>query len=93
MIEGEIFLRFQIKNEESKIIFFILCVLLFSSYLKGIARTEDITKNVSEVTLFSNGYAYPKTGDDVLWHINANGLTKWNDKAIFTRTFFSKTNR
>ena len=40
------------------------------------------------VTLFSNGYAYPKSGDEVLEHISEKGISGWDNAGIYFRTFF-----
>ncbi len=61
--------------------------LIFLSAAKCLAQSADADNNYS-VTLFSNAYAYPKTGDRVLWHISEKGLSRWDDAGIFTRTFF-----
>lgn len=64
----------------------ILFSFLFFSCLK--AQNSSDNKYEFEVSLFSNGYTYPKSGDEALWHISQNGLYDWGDPAIFTKTFF-----
>jgi hypothetical protein len=46
------------------------------------------TTNSYAVSLFSNGYAYPKSGDEVLKYISKKGVSGWNDGGVYFRIFF-----
>jgi hypothetical protein len=45
-------------------------------------------KDNFEITLASNGYVYPQSDNWRQNQISKNGLTKWSDPKLFTRTFF-----
>ena len=71
-----------------KRILVIICTgLMFISASSCLAQSAGTDNNYS-VTLFSNAYAYPKTGDHVLWHISEKGLSRCDYAGIYTRTFF-----
>ena len=61
-------------------------LILFTGYLKAQSKSSDA--NSFEVTLFSNGYTYPKSDDWHSNHISKQGLIKWSNANVFTRTFF-----
>lgn len=52
------------------------------------AQTNTPVTESFEVSLFSNGYVYPKSEDWQSDHISKQGLVKWDDSKTFTRTFF-----
>ena len=65
-----------------------LLLLLLLGALLGTTEAQDT------VTLFSNGYVYPRTDDEGGIYsrhgqIAENGLSGWNDPSVFTRTFFA----
>ena len=64
----------------------ILFSILFFPSLKA-QNISDTQKNF-EVTLASNGYVYPQSGNGRSNNISDKGLVNWNDAKAFTRTFF-----
>ncbi|MEO8820345.1 MAG: DUF3472 domain-containing protein [Ginsengibacter sp.] len=52
------------------------------------AQDTSGNKQTFEVTLFSNGYVYPKSDNWDLNVISKQGLEGWSDAKVFTRTFF-----
>ena len=53
-----------------------------------VLKKETDSGNSYSVSLFSNGYAYPKSGDEVLKNISEKGISGWKDDAIYFKTFF-----
>ena len=68
---------------------YLLWIILFSTifFTTAVAQNESNTGEYT-VSVFSNGYAYPKTGDEVLQHISKRGITGWDDVGIYFRIFF-----
>ena len=67
--------------------------LFLGMFFSTILFTTAIGQNESNtgeyaVSIFSNGYAYPKIGDEVLQHISKQGITGWDDAGIYFRIFF-----
>ena len=68
----------------------LLSSVLFSVLFFSCLKAQNISDNQNnfDVTLYSNGYVYPKSED---WHsnnISKQGLVNWDDSKNFTRTFF-----
>ncbi|WP_326992000.1 DUF3472 domain-containing protein [Chitinophaga sp. 212800010-3] len=76
----------------------LLCSLLLgacakpnNSELVSDAGKKPVTELVSKndtVTLYSNGYVYPKDQSNGYGSISASGLGAWTDSSGFTRVFF-----
>ena len=64
----------------------LLLLFLFSGFSKAQSNSTDT--NSFDVTLFSNGYVYPKAENWNSNNIVRDGLHNWNDPEVFTRTFF-----
>ncbi len=69
-----------------KLSFTLSFLILFFNNSK--AQTTDSDNSTFRVSLFSNGYVYPKSEYSRSNRISKEGLINWDDKKIFTRTFF-----
>lgn len=86
------------KQSRWKILFLALSFICLKSVIAQPANVSEMhnasdTRKSFAVTLFSNGYAYPKSGDEVLSHISEKGISGWDDAGFYTRTFFYPQNQ
>jgi hypothetical protein len=65
-------------------------ILFLSGFFFGNARPQNMphSNGMDSVTLFSNGYVYPNSESRRFNNISREGLHRWNDPDVFTRTFF-----
>jgi len=76
----------------SFLMFIFFCVNLASAVAQPMKdadpkRSLD-TANSYSISLFSNGYAYPKSGDQAVEYISEKGVSGWNDAGVYFRAFF-----
>ncbi|MEO8415736.1 MAG: DUF3472 domain-containing protein [Ginsengibacter sp.] len=64
-----------------------ITLFLIIFFTKAVAQNENNT-GVHAISVFSNGYAYPKKGDETQQFISNNGITGWDDAGVFFRIFF-----
>ena len=81
------------KQSRWKFLLFLLSFISLKSIIAQPVKDRQIqnsfdTTNSYKVSLFSNTYVYPGTGDEASNNISQKGLAGWKDASVFTRTFF-----